>query len=263
VLTRTVAETAALLDIMAGYETGDATWAPPPASGFAAAARFPAGRLRIGVALNPPLEAVELDPACVGAAQDAGALLEALGHDVEAVEPPWTGRDLLPDFTRAFGPGTGMTVAIGARLAGREASEADVEPLTWMMYEHARNQDTLTYLAAQSRLERVAREIVQALAPYDVIITPALARRPVAIGEIHGRGPDPWGHYRRSGAFTPYTAIVNVTGQPAISLPLYHGTDGLPIGVQLIGRPAREDMLLAVGLQLEEALPWAERRPEL
>ncbi len=263
VLTRTVADTAAVMDVLAGYEPGDATWAPPPAGGFAAAARLWAGRLRIGVALNPALDAVELDPVCVAAARDAGRVLESLGHHVEAVEPPWSGRDLLPDFTRAFGPGIAMTVAIGARLAGREPAEADVEPLTWMMYEQARAQDALTYLAAQNRLERVAREIVEALLPYDVVVTPALAQRPVPLGEIHGRGPDPWNHYRRSGAFTPYTAIVNVTGQPAVSLPLYHGEDGLPTAVQLIGRPAREDTLLALARQLEEALPWAERHPDL
>ena len=83
------------------------------------------------------------------------------------------------------------------------------------------------------------------------------------IGEIHGRGPDPWAHYQRSGSFTPYTAIVNVTGQPAISVPLYHGDDGLPTAVQLIGRPTREDTLLALAAQLERARPWAHRRPEI
>jgi amidase len=100
-------------------------------------------------------------------------------------------------------------------------------------------------------------------APYDAVLTPALGRRPVAIGEIHGRGPDPWGNYQRSGYFTPYTAIVNVTGQPAISLPLYRGEDGLPTAVQLIGPPAGEELILALGRQLEEALPWAERRPAI
>ena len=93
------------------------------------------------------------------------------------------------------------------------------------------------------------------------MVTPTLAPRPVRIGEIHGRGPEPWDHYQRSGQFTPYTAIVNVTGLPAISLPLYHGDDGLPTGVQLIGRPAGEDALLALCAQLERALPWSSRRP--
>ncbi len=87
----------------------------------------------------------------------------------------------------------------------------------------------------------MARSIVAWISSYDVVLTPALAQRPVPIGEIHGRGPDPWGNYQRSGQFTPYTAIVNVTGLPAISLPLYHGEDGLPTAVQLIGRPAGEE----------------------
>jgi amidase len=131
------------------------------------------------------------------------------------------------------------------------------------MYTRARKQDTLGYLEAQARLERVAREIVVFLDPYDAVVTPALAQRPVPTGTIHGRGPDPMGNYRRSGAFTPYTAIVNVTGQPAIALPLYQGEDGLPTAVQLIGHPAREDLLLALASQLEQALPWAGRRPTL
>ena len=80
---------------------------------------------------------------------------------------------------------------------------------------------------------------------------------------MHGRGPDPWDHYWRSGLFTPYTSIVNITGLPAISLPLYHGEDGLPTGVQLIGPPVGEDVVLSLAAQLERALPWADRRPEL
>ncbi len=101
------------------------------------------------------------------------------------------------------------------------------------------------------------------MTPFHAVITPALGQRPVPIGEIHGLGPDPWASYQRSGAFTPFTAILNVTGQPAISLPLYHGEDGLPTAVQLIGPPAREDLLLGLAAQLESALPWADRGPQL
>jgi amidase len=261
VLTRTVADTAAVLDLIAGYESGDATWAPPVSAGRfagAAGATTPSG-LRIGLALNMPLEGAELDPVCEAAARQAAALLESLGHHVEPVTPPWSGLDLLPDFTRAFGPGIAMGVLIGGRLAGREPVRDDVEPLTWAMYETAQAQSTLTYLAAQNRLETIARRIVAHLEPFDAVLTPALAQRPLPIGTVHGRGPDPWGNYRRSGAFTPYTAIVNVTGLPAISLPLYQGDDGLPTAVQLIGRAAGEDALLALAAQLEEALPWASR----
>jgi len=114
---------------------------------------------------------------------------------------------------------------------------------------------------AQARLESVARSVVAFLSQFDAVLTPALARSPVPIGEIHGLGPDPEDHYRRSGGFTPYTAMLNVTGQPAISVPLYEDAEGLPLAVQLIGPPAREEVLLQLAFQLETALPWAQRHP--
>jgi amidase len=262
VLTRTVAETAALVDAMSGYEPGDATWAPPAAAPYVGAATSEPHGLKIGFTLASPLEGATLDPVCERATRDAAALLESLGHTVEEITPPWVGLDLLPDFSRAFGPAVSMTTAVGGLLRGREATEEDVEALTWLLWERAKEQDTITYLLAQGRLENVARRIVAFLEPWDAVLTPALAQRQLKIGEVHGRGPDPWDHFRRSGLFTPYTAIVNVTGLPAVSLPLYHGDDGLPTGVQLIGQPAREDLLLGLCTQLERALPWSERRPQ-
>jgi amidase len=261
VLTRTVADTALLQDVLAGYELGDANWAPPPAESFATAADREPGRLRIGLTFDSPLEGATLDPVCERAARDAGALLESLGHEVVEIEPPWLGLDLLPDFSRAFGPGAAFTVFVGGRIQGREPGPEDVEPLTWEMYERARKQDTITYLAAQNRLESVGRSIVAFLAAYDAVLTPGLAQRPLRTGEVHGRGPDHWDHFRRSGLFTPYTAILNVTGLPAVMLPLYQGDDGLPTAVQLVGRPAGEGPLLALASQLERALPWSARRP--
>jgi amidase len=261
VLTRTVGDTAAALDVLAGYEPGDATWAPPPPGRYAELARDDPGALRVAFALNPPLDGATLDPVNESAARDAAALLDSLGHDVHEITAPWSGRGLLSDFTRAFGPATAMTTVVGGRLAGRDPTEEDVEPLTWEIYEHARGLDTLTQLSAQGKLERIARELVGYFSSFDLVLTPALGKRPVPIGEIHGLGPDPWGYYRRSGYFTPYTAIVNVTGLPAISLPLYQGDDGLPTGVQLIGPPAGEELLLSLAGTLEQALPWADRRP--
>jgi amidase len=261
VLTRTVADTAMALDVLAGYEQGDANWAPPPPGRYAELAAREPERLRIALTLTPPLDGAAVDPACESAALDAAALLASLGHEVQEATPPWTGLDLLSDFTRAFGPQISMSTLVGSRLAGREPTEADVEPLTWQIWWRAHKQDTLVLLDAQSRLERVARRVVAFLARFDALLTPALALRPVATGEIHGRGPDPWGSYQRSGYFTPFTAIVNVTGQPAISVPLYNGDDGLPTAVQLIGPPARVELLLALAAQLEGVLPWADRVP--
>jgi amidase len=108
----------------------------------------------------------------------------------------------------------------------------------------------------------VSREIVALWRDYDAVLTPALAQRPLRIGELDPCSDEPWEDFRRSGQFTPYTAIFNVTGQPAISLPLFHGDDGLPLAVQLAGRPAGEGPLLSLSAQLEAARPWAERRPE-
>jgi len=263
VLTRTVAETAQLLDILAGYELGDATWAPPPAGPYGQRAASSPGRLRIALALDPPLEDVEIDPACEEAVRDAAGLLESLGHHVEEVTPPWTGLDMLPDFTRSFGPQVSLVTWFGGQLAGRDPTREDVEPLTWELWERSVSQDTITYLSTQARLEAFARATVGFLASHDALLTPALARRPVSIGEIHGCSADPWEHFQRAGHFTPFTAVANVTGQPAISVPLYHGEDGLPLAVQLIGRPVSEDVLISLAAQLEAELPWAERRPEL
>ena len=263
VLTHTVADTAQILDLLAGYEPGDTTWAPPPDQPFAAAVTRDPGRLRVGLALEPPLAGAPIDPVCLQAARDAGQLLAELGHDVVEAAPPWSNQEILPEFTRAFGPMVSMTTVVGGQLQGREPTPDDVEPLTWTMYEHARAQSTLDFLAAEGRIKALARKVVGYLADYDLILTPALAKPPIPIGEVHGRGPDPWDHYRRSGHFTPYTAIFNVTGLPAISLPLFQTEDGLPLAIQLGARPLREDVLVAVAAQLEQARPWAARTPEL
>ena len=264
VLTRSVQDTARVLDVLSGPEPGDTTWAPPPpAAGYTALGEVDPGRLRIGLAFNPPLDDATVDPVCERAARDAAALLESLGHHVQQIIAPWSGLNLLPDFTRSFGPLVSMTTWMGGQIAGREPVAGDVEPLTWALWEHARGQNTISYLSAQGRLESVARSIVQALGEWDVVLTPALGARPVHIGEVDGLGPDPMVKFRKSGYFTPFTAIVNVTGQPAIVLPLYQGEDGLPTAVQLIGPPAREEVLLGLARQLEAALPWADRHPTL
>jgi amidase len=260
VLTRTVAETAALLDVLAGYEPGDASWAPPPAAPFAQMAAREPGRLRIGVTTVPAIDA-PVDPLCERAVRHAAALLESLGHDVEPVDPPWEGRELLRAFTLVFGTPVALGMWFGGQATGREPSAELVEPLTWTVWEGIRQRDPLEYLLARTRLTAASRDIVALWDDYDAVLTPALAQRPVRIGEIDSCSDDPWEDFHRSGQFTPYTALYNVTGQPAISLPLFHGDDGLPLGVMLAGRPAGEGPLLSLAAQLEAASPWAHRRP--
>ena len=258
-LTRTVADTAALLDVLAGYEPGDATWAPPPAEPFARSAERDPGPLRIALALEPSLTDVEVDPACIQAAQDAAELLASLGHRVEEEVPPYPGRDIFHTFTRVWAAGTAAGVAMGGRVAGRDPEPDDVEALTWALYERGRELTSIDHVLATIALQRKARRLVAWFDDWDIVLTPALAQRPLPVGEIDGCGDDPWGEFRKSGEFTPYTAIWNVTGQPAISLPLFHGDDGLPLGVQLVGPPLGEGLLLSLAAQLESARPWAER----
>ena len=146
-------------------------------------------------------------------------------------------------------------------MTGREPSAELVEPLSWKIWEGIRERNPLDYLLARTQLTGASRSIVSLWDEYDAIVTPALAQRPVRIGEIDSCSDDPWEDFHRSGEFTPYTALFNVTGQPAISLPLFHGDDGLPVGVQIAGRPAGEGPLLSLAAQLEAASPWADRRP--
>jgi amidase len=261
VLTRTVAETAALLDVMAGYEAGDATWAPPPPEPFARTAAREPGRLRIGVTTIPAIDVPAIDPFCDRAVRDAARLLESLGHDVEEVDPPWQGEELLRAFTLVFGTPVALGMWFGSQVTGREPAEELVEPLTWTIWEGVRERSPLDYMLARTRLTAASRAIVALWDEYDVVLTPTLAQRPVRIGEIDSCSGDPWEDFHRSGQFTPYTALFNVTGQPAISLPLHHGEDGLPLGVMLAGRPAGEGLLLSLAAQLEAAAPWADRRP--
>ena len=262
VLTRTVAETAALLDVLSGYEVGDATWAPPPSESFSEAATREPGRLRIGYTTTAAIDAT-LDPECERAVTDAAELLTEVGHAVEAVEAPWAGQELLDTFVLAFGTPIAMGMFFGGLVTGREPSEELVEPLSWTMWNGIRDRSALDYLLARTQLGAVSRGIIALWEEYDVILTPALAERPVPIGAIDACSDDPWEDFRRSGGFTPYTALFNVSGQPAISVPLFHGDDGLPTAVQIAGRPAGEAQLLSLAAQLEAARPWADRRPEL
>ena len=263
VLTRTVADTASMLDILGSYEVGDTTWAPPPPEPFASAAARDPGKLRIGYTTTAPIEA-PLDPECERATLDAARLLEDLGHDVDEVTAPWgQEQDLLQIFTIIFGTPVAMAIYFGGLVTGREPAPELLEPLSWTFWEGIRERNALDYLLARSQLSAISRGIIALWESYDVVLTPGLAGRPVPIGEIDACSHDPREDFRRSGRFTPYTAIFNVTGQPAISVPLYHGDDGLPTAVQLAGRPADEGTLLALAAQLEAARPWADRRPEL
>jgi amidase len=263
VLTRTVADTAALLDVLEGYELGDATWAPAPEEPFALSAQIDPGRLRIAATTSPPQTEASVDPLCAGAVADATELLRSLGHEVEEVDVPWHDEDVRDLFGVVFSNHIALSIAYSGLIAGREPTAEDMEPMSWAIYSMIGKLDAISGMAAAAQLQGFARRLITFLAPYDVLLTPALAERPLPLGTLDPGAPDPMATFTRSGLFTPFTPIFNATGQPGISVPLYEGSDGLPLGVQLVGRPAGEAQLLALATQLEAAQPWAERRPSL
>jgi amidase len=260
-LTRTVADTAATLDILAGMETGDTTWAPPPPISYSEAIRSEPGRLRIGASTTTPLAEATLDPIAERTYRAAIDLLRDLGHEVEEFEAPWQLPGLLELFSASFGPMVASSIAFAAQQAGRDVTAADMEALSWYLWDAGQHLSAVMSVSLQEQLKGFGRRLITELDPYDAVLTPALAERPPRIGTMNGMLEDAADTFRRSGRFTPYTAIANVTGQPAISLPLEHGEDGMPVGIQLIARPAAEGPLLSLAAQIESARPWADRRP--
>ncbi len=260
VLTRTVGDTAAILDVLAGYELGDATWAPPPSEPFALAAGRTPGKLRIATTTFAPIAEAVVDPVCARAVSDAAELLRSLGHEVEEVDPPWRIEGLSELFGAVFSIHIALQIVYSGMVAGREPTEDDMEPMSWAIHQMTQNINSVLGFGMEIQLQALTRQLVEFLAPYDILLTPALAERPLPIGTLDTAAPDPMSTFTRSGLFTPFTPVFNASGQPGISLPVYQGEDGLPLAVQLVGRPAGEAALLALASHVEAAAPWADRR---
>ena len=247
-ITRTVLDAAALLDVMAGYETGDPYWAPAPERSFVEEVGADPGRLRVALTVTPPLDA-PVAAECASAAREAGTLLEELGHSVEEATPPWGVGEVFGMFMKVW--------QVIPALYGRPVEL--FEPETRALIEAAAQLNAVDYVRATAGLRDLSRQIVAFLDDYDLVLTPTLAQPPVPIGALED--DDPWVQFANAGRFTPFTQIANITGLPAVSLPLAWNGEGPPIGVQLVGRPAGEAALIRVSAQLEAARPWRDRRP--
>jgi len=253
-LARTVRDAAALLDVMAGYEPGDSYVAPGPERPFLAECELEAGRLSVAFTTQPPVQ-VPIDDACADAVRSAAQLIAELGHDVREQTPPWKSDDLLVDFVRVW--------QVGPAVAGIDDVSL-LEPINRALAEDARATPSPDLTRAIQRLQQVARSVVAFWNDVDVVLTPTLALPPVPVGWTFGDTEgDPHAAFAKQILFTPFTPLVNVTGQPALTLPLHWSEDGLPIGVQLIGGPFAEATLLRLAAQLERARPWADRRPPI
>ncbi len=262
VLARTTEDVATLLDLMAGHELGDASWAPPPEAPFAELAWRDPGRLRIGLVTEMALDDAVLDPECERGAREAAKLLEGLGHHVEEIPSPIpAGEVTVGTFTALWAANVSASVMHGQIVGGKAVSEETIEPLSMWLYEMGMAIPSPAYIGALATSQAIARGIVATWANWDLVLTPALAQRPVTHTDIDPCDDDPERTFAKGAEFTPFTPAFNMTGQPAVSVPLFHGDDGLPTGVQLVGPPAGEGLLLQVCRQLEEIAPWADRFP--
>jgi amidase len=254
-LARTVRDAAAMLDAMAGPVVGDPAWAPPLPAGetFLGYADRPAGRLRIGRFREAAMPGIELEPEVEAAFDDAARLLESLGHEVDDVPSGLLGPEVLPSFEQVWAL-SGATLPVPPDRVG------ELRPLTRFLRARGLAMSAQEAMEAMLALRLFSRRFMQATDGYDVLLAPVctMTPRPVGWFDCDGDGAEDFERQKRYAAFT---ALFNVTGQPAVSVPLYWTADGLPIGTMLVGRPADEATLLALSAQLEAARPWLNRHP--
>jgi amidase len=261
-ITRSVRDSAALLDATAGPMPGDPYYAPPQARSFIEEVGAPVGKLRIALTTQSA-SGTPVHPDCVKAAHDAAALCVELGHEVVEAAPAINGERLLKSFMAIWSAGTTWTIDGFAHLTGREPQEGQFEPGTWVLYQMGKKTRASDYLMAVQAMQSLSREIAKFMSDYDVCLTPTLGEPPVPLGTFDAQPDDALAGIKRATAFVPFTPICNVTGQPAMSVPLYRNEEGLPVGSHFMGRFGDEATLFRLAAQLEQARPWAARRPPI
>jgi amidase len=254
-IARTVADAALLLDVMAGNYPGDMYTQPPlpPGESFLGYASRPPGQLRIGRTRQSAVEGAEVHPDCVTAYEEASTLLASLGHEVVDIPMPF-GPDVVPFFEVLW-----YTHATLAPVA--PDSEELLLPLTRYLRGRGQAVSAQELIFAQAVLQAVTRAALTMLNAYDAVLSPTLAMPPAPVGYFEE--VEPAENFERQKRFTPFTAVYNVSGQPAVNVPLHWTDEGLPIGVMLAGRMGEEGTLISLSAQLEQARPWAGRHPPI
>jgi amidase len=261
-LTRTVRDSAAILDVIAGPELGEPFPAPTPVRAFADEAGTAPRRLRIASSAVAA-DGHPTDPDCVAALDDAVRLCEQLGHIVEEAWLPPIGERVGAAIGASYGGAVDWIISYWIRQLGREPEEDELDPLTRAFWEQGRSLTVGDYLLAVEDLRGYARLIAQFFERYDLWLTPTLAQPPPRIGEMASTDTDPFVGLRRSSQFVAFPGIVaNITGNPAMSIPLWWNPNGVPIGVHFLGPYGDEATLLQLASQLEAARPWASRWPQ-
>jgi amidase len=279
-VTRSVRDSARLLDAIAGPDLGAPYGIAPPEGSFTAAAARPPGQRRIAFSSVAPNGAA-VDPECQTAVENAASLCAELGHHVEEATPP-VPDDYFSWFLIAFLAAVSQEFAFAEEVTGIRAQRGDVEESTWLCRELGRGFSAAELSVTLERLHRATRQIARFFEAYDLLLTPTLASPPVRHGELHPRGLEATlqglaarlgiGRYLRYGPllrqaadrafrFMPFSPVWNMTGQPAASLPLHWTPDGLPVGVQATARFGDETALLSFAAQMEQARPWSHRLP--
>lgn len=259
-VTRSVRDSAALLDATSGPDLGDPYCAPPPARPFLEEVGADAGKLRIAFTTKTP-NGVPLHPDCIAAVEDAARLCESLGHEVIEAAPVVEGEMLVQSFMTIWAAGCTWTIDGMAMAMGRAVTPDQFEPGTWALYEMGKRRSGSEYLMALQWIQIVSRQIAHFFTAYDAWLTPTLGEPPLPIGSFDSTPEDAMAGMKRAVTFVPFTPICNATGQPAMSVPLYWDEEGLPVGAHFVGRFGDEATLFRLAAQLEAARPWASRRP--
>jgi len=263
-VSRSVRDTAALLDAVRGPGVGDTVIAAPPARPYLDELGSDPGRLHIGLLDQHPFGG-PVHEECTLAVRNTALLLESLGHNVEPGFPSaLSNREFGQRFSALWSTNMGVGVARISEQLQRELVEGDVESVNWAMSEFARGVNGVDYamaLAANVEFRRAVQQWWQS--GWDLLLTPTLGEPPVLLGTFANTPQTPMAPMARAAKYVPFTPAFNSSGQPAISLPLHWTADGLPVGVQLVAAYGREDVLLRVAAQLEVAQPWAHRHPPI
>ena len=268
-VTRTVRDSAALLNATSGPDLGDPYYAPPMERPFLKEVQRDAGRLKIGLLTSVPEgwnEETALHPDCKAAVKDAAQLCQDLGHTVEEVSAVQLSQPDLPQtFVLIFSCFVGHVVAYWERELGKKIRQDELEPSTWALYQDSLKTTGAAYLVAQEELQRFSRKIASwyHTGNYDVLLSPTMRIPPTKIGSFQSSPDDPMKWIRIALSFVAFTRTQNITGQPAMSVPLYWNEDNIPIGVQFAGRFGGEATLFRLAAQLEQARPWADKRPPI
>ena len=260
-LTRSVRDSAALLDATAGPAPGDPYLAPPPERPYVAEVGRPPGRLRIGWTARPA-EGRPVHPDCRAALERTLVLCEELGHEIVERDLPGLTPEVGEAIGAVYGAATVWVVRYWSRHLGRDPERSELEPFTWALYEHGLRVGGGDYLLAVNDLQVFSRRVAEAFADLDVWMSPTLATPPLPLGVMVPTDADPWAGNQESAAMLGFPLVVaNITGCPAMSVPMHWSPAGLPMGVNVMARFGDEGTLFRLAGQLEQARPWADRWP--